>query len=137
MTCTLTHSDLAHFTGSEHMHFNPLFGRQFNYTDGVQFLGANGCGWLVDKILSILKFNNKVKAEDFVCITLHVNDKKAKLYFTDGNMSVEAQTLRNTFHGVDEGDGFLHFENIDYTDCTVPEIKFFFTDNVLMLSSEY
>jgi len=120
MTCTLTHSDLAQFTGSEHLHFNPLFGRHFSYTDGVQFLGAKGCGWLQDKILANLKFNAKLRDQDFVCITLKVNENKtAILTFDDGN------------------DCVLVTEMIEHTDCTIPEIKFFFTNNVLMLSSEY
>lgn len=121
MTCTLTHSDIAGFTGSEGLYFNPLFGREFSYTDGVQFLGANGCGWLQDKILATLKFNKAIRAEDFVCITLTVNrdEKSAVLMFNDGN------------------DKILSKEMIPHTDCTLPEIKFFFTNNVLMLSSEY
>lgn len=121
MTCTLTHADIAGFTGSEGLHYNPLFGRRFSYTDGVQFLGANGCGWLLDKILATLKFIPTMQGQEFISITLTVNLslKAAVLTFDDGN------------------DNILHKEDISFTDCTLSEIKFFYTNTILMLASEY
>ncbi len=138
MTCTLKASDLDHFTGSQDFFKHPLF-RGIVYTEGVQFLGENGCGWLQDMILANLKHNPKLMHQDFVCITLKCDTAKhtAKVYFTDGDTMVEAQILKNSINGKDESDGFLALETVDYTDCMVAEIKFFYTNGTLMLASEY
>ena len=117
-TSQITASNLAQFSGSENLYFNPLF-RSIRYTDGVQWLGKNGAGWLVDACLSHIAHNKNVKHEGFVCITLQVGAKKALLTFTDGN------------------DGKLATQRIDYTDFPLSEVKFFYTNGVLMLAGEY
>jgi hypothetical protein len=118
MSCTVNASTLAHFTGTEGYFFHPLF-KGINYTDGVKYLGDNGCDWLKVMILSHLKLTPAVRGQDFVCITMTKTGRSAVVNFTDGD------------------DKILFSEDVEYTDCTVDEIKFFFTDNVLMLSSEY
>lgn len=119
MPATFTSSDLAHFFGSENVYHMPMF-KGWSYTEGVKFLNHNGCGWLVTDILSVLKFQSKVKAEDFVSIKLVVkSDRSAVVSYTDGNNQV------------------LYRQKYEMTDCLVSEIKFFAVDNVLMLTSEY
>lgn len=119
MTCTLTHSDIAGFTGTEQYFKHPLFSGPV-YTDGVQYIGANGCGWLLDMILANIVHNPKLMGQDFIAITMTLmDDKSAVVSFEDGDY------------------GKLHRENVEYTDCTLNEIKFFFTNGVLMLASEY
>ena len=120
MSCTLTVSNLSGFTGSQDFFKHPFF-RSVVYTEGVQFIGANGCGWLLDKILANVCHNKTLAKQEFISITMKCNlaNKTAVVTFEDGDYKK------------------LLIETIDYTDCTVEEIKFFFTDKVLMLSSEY
>jgi hypothetical protein len=121
MTENITIANLRQFSGSEGLHFHPLF-RGIEYTDGVQWLGANGAGWLQDAILSHLCLNAKVKREEFVTITLMVKaDKTAVLTFDNGNGKVLAR------------------QKFEYTDFPIHnyEVKFFCTNKVLMLASEY
>lgn len=119
MPATFTASDLAHFWGSETLYHMPLFAG-WRYTEGVKFLNHNGCGWLVTDILAVLKLQAKVKREEFVSIKLVVSaDKTAVVTYDDGNGVV------------------LYQQKYEMTDCPVSEIKFFATDGVLMLASEY
>ena len=125
-TENITRENLSQFHGGGERFFNPMF-HAIEYTEGVAFLNRNGAGWLVDAILSHLIFTRKVRAENFVCITLVVKADKnlrhsAKLIFTDGNDDTPV----------------LARQNIEYTDFPlVGEIKFFATDRTLMLASEY
>lgn len=111
-------SQLPYFTGTEQWYKNPLFPK-YLYTDGVRFV-AESCGayWLIDKILSnqMLK---EVAAEKFQTWELTVSNSKAKLVCEDGDCSE------------------VFSEEIEYTDFPLEGIKFFFTDNVLLLTSEY
>lgn len=118
MTTTINSNDLAHFTGSENRYFHPFF-RAFNYTDGVQYVGANGASWLVTDILAVLCTKRKVAVESFVCITFTCKDGKGVIVWDDGNGKV------------------LHRQKVDFTDFPLPSIKFFATDRMLMLASEY
>ncbi len=116
-TKNITPENLAHFFGSEQMFFNPLF-RRIQYTEGVQFISANGAGWLIDAILSHAIHTTKVAQEDFIVATLKVKDRKAILTFDDGNDKVVAT------------------QKFDYTDFPLPEISFYLENKTLMLPSE-
>lgn len=50
MTCTLSNHDLEQFTGSEQMFRH--WTRKLHYTQGVEYLCANGAAWLIDAIAS-------------------------------------------------------------------------------------
>jgi hypothetical protein len=122
MTHTITKQALSHFTGSETLYRHPLF-RQYCYTEGVQYLGANGASWLVTDIFG---FQNQpqirayAQEESFQLWTLNVNaDQTATLVCEDGNKRV------------------LFVHDYRYTDFPLPELKLYLCDNILLLPSEY
>lgn len=118
----LDSSNLRQFSGSENMFYHPLF-RRVKYTDGVQYIHKHA-GWIVTDILSHIVVNPLLKGQDFLSLNLKISGVKGqqvgKLTITDGN------------------DGVLDTQVYDLV-IGVPsqEIKFFFTNGVLMLSSEY
>lgn len=116
---TLTKAALQHFTGTENWYRHGLF-RQFTYTDGVQYVAEHGGAyWLLEAIFS-WQSEASVKAEPFQVWTLTVNeDQTANLEATDGNRKKLAQ------------------QHFDFTDFPLPKIRFYLTDNVLLLPSEY
>ena len=59
------------------------------------------------------------ETEDFMSITLDVVDNSAKITADDGNGNV------------------LYTRGVDFTDAEEGAWKFFFTNNVLLLPSEY
>jgi hypothetical protein len=113
----LNESDLAHFTGTETWHRH-MTGATF--TDGVKYVAdKGGAYWLIDEILFAQKFEKSVKAQPFQVWKLAVKDNSATLTCEDGNYNV------------------VYEKPIAYTDFPMAEVKFYFTDNVLMLPSEY
>ncbi len=120
MTVNITRENLRHFSGSENMFYHPIF-RGINYTDGVKHVSDNGAAWLITEILIAMRHVPELRAEEFVTIDLNVNlDKKsAVIVYGDGN------------------DHTLHKKEIPYTDFPLDTIRFFCTNNVLMLASEY
>jgi len=114
----ITQEALSQFYGSECLFSNPLFSK-FSYTEGIKWLGDNGAGWLVTDILSLQGIND-VKEQEFQAWDLTVNkDGSGELICSDGN--------GNT----------VYTQKLEYTDFPLPSIKLFFTNNVLMLTSEY
>lgn len=114
----LTADDLAQFTGTEQLYFDPLF-PAFKYTDGVRHLRFHDLNWLVVDILTFLP--TLPPQEEFVCIVLRTTKtSRGVLSFDDGNGNV----LRPV-------------HKYQYSDCPLPELKLFFTGGVLMLPSEY
>jgi hypothetical protein len=114
-------STLGHFTGTENWYRHSL-ARSITYTDGVKYVGeACGAYWLIDKIAILNQFEGKFKSEEFQVWTFSVNTKECVGVLTaeDGNGNV------------------VHTEKLDYTDFPLDEIKFYFTNNVIMLPSEY
>ena len=111
---------LKAYTGTQEYH-NGYLGVLL--TDGVYVVGCNNASWLITDMCSILKFDSKVKKEDFVSIKFKVKDNTAEVIYTDGNEKT------------------LHTQKYKYTDFSKhfeeTEIQFFYTDNVLMLGSEY
>ena len=106
--------DLSQFNGTEQCYkgwCNVL------YTEGTFYLTENGMSWFVTDVCSVVKVS-KLNTQEFVCIKLKVNkDGSGDSVYTDGN------------------DNVLFKQHYDY--CDGQDITLFFTDNVLMLSSEY
>lgn len=113
----LNAQNLAYFSGTE-QYYRHVISHSIVHTDGVHYVMNNGAGWLVDAIYS-WQFEEKVALEPFQTWTLKVADEKGILSATDGNGNTIAE------------------QKIEYTDFPLPEIKFFVSDNVLMLASEY
>ena len=112
-------ADLKMFTGTEQWFRHPL-SSNFLYTDGVKFFTEH-CGggalWFLDILATELA--DLQETEDFMSIVLIVVDKSAKILVDDGNGNI------------------LYTREVDYTDAEEGAWKFFFTNNVLLLPSEY
>lgn len=115
----LSQADLAQFTGSESFYRHNLV-RAVVYTEGVQYLADKaGAYWLVDKIATE-QLRRRIHQEEFQAWKLVVNaDKSATLTMEDGNGKSLTQ------------------EKIDWTDFPLPEITLWFTNNTILLPSEY
>lgn len=113
----ITASNLAHFHGSENTYSNPMY-REYKYTEGIKFLSDNGAAWLITDILAVVKLHKKVAKEEFVKITLTVNDRKCHVVYDDGNGKV------------------LYKQNYDSCDFPLPTISIYCEYNTLMLPSE-
>ena len=116
---TLTKTDLRQFTGTERW-YRHWCARKVLYTDGVQYVAEHGGAyWLVDEI-AFAQRNPKIAAEGFQVWKLEVKaDHTAKLTCSDGNYRV------------------VHEKELTFTDFSLDEISFYFTDNVILLPSEY
>jgi hypothetical protein len=116
---TLTDADLRKFTGSETWYRHSLV-RKVLYTDGVQYVAEHGGAyWLIDEI-AFAQCDRKIAAEGFQVWKLAVEaDHTAILTCTDGN------------------DRLIHRKRLTFTDFPLDEISFYFTDDVLLLPSEY
>ncbi len=119
-TSNLSKSDLHQFTGTETWFRHPL-NRKVLYTEGVQYVAEHGGAyWLIDEIALIQPYDKKVAAEPFQVWTLKVrDDRKATLTCTDGNHNI------------------VFTKEIEFTDFPLDEIEFYFTDNTILLPSEY
>lgn len=117
---TLTAAELRQFTGTEQWFRHPI-NRKVLYTEGVQFLAERaGAYWLLDEIAIIQPYNQRIAAEAFQLWKLTVNpDHTALLVCEDGNLNV------------------IYRKELTFTDFPLPEIKLYFTDNVILLPSEY
>jgi hypothetical protein len=115
-------SDLNQFTGSETFYRHWL--GKFNYTEGVHHVAQEGGAyWLIDAIASYqhspeIKEDRKLQEIQFWKLTVS-EDKTAIL------------TCER-----DQGDVALTQE-IEYTDFPLAEVKFYLTNGVLLLPSEY
>jgi hypothetical protein len=120
-TKTLTESDLNHFTGSEHWYRHGLV-RRVLFTDGAKHVAdAGGAYWLLDEIALAQVHTKEVAAEPFQFWKLAVDLAAHKAQLT-----------------CDDGDGKVVFTKaIEFTDFPLKEISFYFTDNTILLPSEY
>lgn len=112
-------NSLAQFYGTEQYYFNPLY-KWMRYTDGVKYFAenaGNGAYWLLDIIGTEL--HQLTKTHDFINIEFNVTANSGKISADDGN------------------DHRIYQKRIDYTDCPEGNYRFYLTDNVLMLDSEY
>lgn len=118
----ITNADLAHFTGSMTLSYDPFFGKRVCYTEGVAHLVHNGCHWLFVDIASNLVANPDVR----------------KVYEEDPFLVIE---LVEAEHGMDiqirNDDGDVLAVEHRMTNAIEAGVKFYFIDNVLMLASEY
>ena len=110
--------DLSQFTGTEAYHRTFLFNGDLVHTDGVQyFADTAGCYWLLDIIAT--EIFPLTEHEPFLSIQFAVEDGIGDICVEDGDCKVLKQ------------------KHIAHTDCPDGLYKFFLTDNVLMLTSEY
>src|SRR6267154_2117913 len=115
----LSKADLSQFTGSENWYRHGIV-RTVLFTDGAKYVAdQGGAYWLLDEIALAQKFVTSVKAEPFQVWKLVVSNSKGVLSCDDGN-----------------GNG-VYSKQIPFTDFPLPEIKLYFTDNVILLPSEY
>lgn len=114
----LTEHDLAQFTGTGVWYRHSIV-RGVLYTEGVQYMAeVGGAYWLIDEIAFSQRMP-KVKAEPFQLWTLTVSEQSAVLSCSDGNAST------------------IYQKKIAYTDFPLPKIMLYYTDNVILLPSEY
>ena len=108
-------NNLAQFTGTLNWYKNPLL--SYRYTDGVKYFAHNAaCYWLLQEINALWKQRGP---EEFFDITVISKEHKADIVVEDGN----GKTLLT--------------HKIPFTDLMEGEWKFYLTNNVLMLPSEY
>lgn len=119
-TIKLSKEHLSRFTGTENWHRHGI-NRQVVFTDGAKYVAdQGGAYWLLDAIAIAQRFEKNVAAEEFKVWKLKVNeDRTASLTCDDGN------------------DNIVYTQNIPYTDFPLDEIKFYFTDNTILMPSEY
>lgn len=117
---SLTEADLRQFTGTETWYRHPL-NRKIVYTEGVQYIAEQGGAyWLLDEIALIQAHDPKVAAEALQVWKLTVRtDRTATLACDDGNGNI------------------VFTKELEYTDFPLDEIKLYFTDNTILLPSEY
>jgi hypothetical protein len=118
-TTTLNESDLRQFTGTESWYRHP-FKRSILFTDGAKYVADRaGAYWLLDEI-AFAQAKKRIAAEAFQLWKLKVRaDQTARLICENGNGEV------------------IFRKRIDYTDFPLKEISFYFTNNVILLPSEY
>ena len=117
---TLRASDLTQFTGTEQWYRHGI-NRAVVFTDGAKYIADTAWGyWLLDVIALIQLHNRRIAGEAFQVWKLMVHDdRSATLTCDDG-------------HGT-----IIYTQHIPFTDFPLKEITFYFTDNVILLPSEY
>ena len=125
--------NLNGFTGTEQYFYNPFF-KAIKYTDGIKYLSDNKASWLVTDTQAVLLYNPEVKEgyeqEGFICIKWKFekddesNRTTATATYTDGN------------------DNIFYIQKYESTDflkhyVTESELNLYYTNGVLILSSEY
>lgn len=116
----LTKDELHQFTGTEHWYRHGLV-RDVLFTDGAKHVAdKGGAYWLIDEIALAQRFHKKVQREAFQFWKLTVKqDQSAMLVCEDGNGTR------------------VWAKAIPYTDFPLDEISFYYTDHVILLTSEY
>jgi hypothetical protein len=115
----LTESDLLQFIGTTQWYRHPLV-RAVTYTDGAHYVAEHGGAyWLID-IIATTQLDRAVRKQPFQVWKLTVKaDRTGTVTCDDGNGK---QVYR---------------QELEFTDFPLPEISFYFTDNVIMLPTEY
>jgi hypothetical protein len=111
--------NLREFTGTENWYRHAL-NRHVTFTDCAKYVADEaGAYWLLDEIVLAQAYVKAVENEAFQVWELKVANDKATL-------------------DCDDGDGNVVFtKEIAFTDFPEPGIKLYFTDNVILLPSEY
>ena len=116
---TLDQSVLAQFTGSEEWYRHPV-NRKVTFTKGAKYVADTaGAYWLLDEIAIVQPHKKAVAAEAFQVWKLAVKNSAAVLTCDDGNGRV------------------VYRKRIPFTDFPGEGITLWFTDNVILLPSEY
>jgi hypothetical protein len=120
MTKTLNKSDLAQFTGSESWYRHGI-NRAVLFTDGAKYVADQaGAYWLLDEIAIIQPHDASVAAEGFQVWKLAVNgDQTGVLTCDDGNGRV------------------VFSKELEYTDFPPDGVTLYFTNNTILVPSEY
>ena len=120
MSKHLSPFELRQFTGSEHWYRHGLV-RTVVFTDGAKYVADQaGAYWLLDTIALSQRSEKSVAAEPFQVWTLAVRpDSTATLTCDDGN--------GNT----------VYRQELAFTDFPPEGIELYFTDNTILLPSEY
>ncbi len=116
----LAKADLRQFIGTEHW-YRHWAARSILYTDGAKYVADTaGAYWLLDEIVFAQSANKRLATEGFQLWKLSVRaDQTATLTCEDGNGKP------------------VFTKPLEYTDFPLDEVKFYFTNNVIMLPSEY
>lgn len=116
---SLTESDLRQFSGTEHWYRHALM-RSILFTDGAKYVADTvSAYWLLDEI-AFAQADKRIAAELFQLWKLKVHaNQTATLTCENGNCDV------------------ILTKHIGYTDFPLEKISFYFTDNVILLPSEY
>jgi hypothetical protein len=119
-TKTLSKADLAQFTGGDDSYSHNI-NRQVVFTDGAKFVAEKGGAyWLLDEIAIVQLHDKRVAAESFQVWKLSVTvDNSGTLTCDDGN------------------DNVVYTKRIAFTDFPLDGITFYFTNNTILLPSEY
>ncbi|MGH1351235.1 MAG: DUF6876 family protein [Methyloligellaceae bacterium] len=115
----LTQSDLDQFIGTTIWYKHGLV-KNVTYTEGVLYVAKTaGAYWLIDEI-AFAQLEPEVSVESFQLWILKVDHQQAaRLICEDGNGELIREKL------------------IEFTDFPLPELRLYFTDDVIMLPSEY
>jgi len=120
--------NLNNFNGTEQYFKHPLFNK-INYTDGIKFIGDNKASWLITDILAVLSHEPKVlkeyKENGFISVRVSFEDNQAKAIYTDGNEKVLFSQ------------NYKYTDFLNYFELNENELSLFYTNDVLMLGSEY
>lgn len=111
--------NLKQFTGTEVWFRHPMM-QDVLYTQGVQYAAETlGAYWLVDMI-AISQLVKAVRAESFQVWVIKTEGKPIPtITCSDGN------------------DNIVYRSMIQYSDFPLPEFTLWFSDNVILLPSEY
>jgi hypothetical protein len=110
-------ADLSAFIGTENWHRHGI-NRQMLLTDGVVYYADQaGAWWFLDIVATeVMRFH---PVKPFLSIVLEVHEGEADILVGDG-----------------DGDN-LYKRHIHFTDAPAGQWRFYLTDNVLLLPSEY
>jgi len=121
---TLTNDEfqlsLRSFTGTESW-FRVGINPRVLYTEGVKYVADSfGAYWLLD-LIATEQWDKKLSKEEFQVWKLKVNVKESEGVLTceDGNNST------------------VYTKELSYTDFPFPEVTLWYTNNVILLPSEY
>jgi hypothetical protein len=116
----LTEFNLRQFTGSENWYWHGI-NRNVLFTDGAKFVAdEGGAYWLLDAIAIAQLYEKNVATEELQVWKLTVREDRTATLVCD-----------------DDNDNIVYTQHIEFTDFPLDEIKLYFTDNTILLPSEY
>lgn len=111
-------ADLSQFTGTEEW-YRHILQRSFLYTEGVKYFCEKAeAYWFLDDFLALQVFPLQQRSP-FLVVELKVENGKAEIIVTDGN------------------DLKLWSRRIPFTDAPQGTWRFYVSDNICLLPSEY